>query len=66
MAVAAAPEKGKANRAVIELLSLALNLPRSAVTIVSGESSEDKVVEIALDAGSVRDILEKLDLPTKS
>lgn len=44
--VAAPPEKGKANRALIELLSEKLALDRGAFTIVSGENSQRKVIAI--------------------
>ncbi len=57
VAVAAAPEKGRANRAVVKLLAEALELPSSAVTITAGESSQDKVAEIALGPATVRAIL---------
>jgi uncharacterized protein YggU (UPF0235/DUF167 family) len=45
--VAAAPERGKANEAVLELLADALALPRANVTLVSGGGSRDKIVELA-------------------
>ena len=54
LSVAAAPERGKANRAVVALLARALGLPSSAVTITAGESSKDKVAEIALAPAAVR------------
>ena len=57
VAVAAAPERGRANRAVVALLAEAFGLPISAVTIASGETSQDKVAEIALAPASVRAIL---------
>jgi uncharacterized protein (TIGR00251 family) len=57
LAVAAPPEKGKANRAVIALLADALGLTPSAVTITTGETSQDKVAEIALTPARVRAIL---------
>ena len=44
--VAAPPEKGKANRAVIKLLSKTLGLNEDAFTIISGETSQRKTVEI--------------------
>lgn len=47
----AAPEKGKANAAVVEVLAEALNLPKSALRIVSGETSPLKTVEVDGDAG---------------
>lgn len=46
LAVTAPPEKGKANSQVIELLSRALGVSRSAVQILSGETSREKVVRI--------------------
>jgi uncharacterized protein len=44
--VAAAPERGKANEAVLRLLAETLALPRSEVVLVSGAASRDKVVEL--------------------
>ena len=45
--VTAAPDKGKANAAVIKLLSKVLGQPKSAFTIVSGETARQKTIEIA-------------------
>ena len=44
--VAAAPERGRANDAVVELLSAALDVPRPRVRLVSGASARDKIVEL--------------------
>ena len=44
--VSAAPERGKANKAVVRLLAKALDLPNSSVTIVSGTTSVKKSVKI--------------------
>ncbi len=44
--VNAAPEGGKANRAVIELLSKLLKVPKSSFSIISGETSRRKVIQI--------------------
>ena len=55
VSVGAPPERGKANRAVEKLLAKALGLPVSAVAVVRGASSRDKVVEIqGLSADEVR------------
>jgi uncharacterized protein YggU (UPF0235/DUF167 family) len=45
--VAAAPEHGKANDAVVELLAATLDVPRSSVTLVSGAGSRNKIVELS-------------------
>jgi uncharacterized protein (TIGR00251 family) len=42
--VAAPPEDGRANQAVLGLLADTLRLPRRAVSIVAGHGSRDKVV----------------------
>ena len=52
--VAAAPEGGRANDAVVRLLADKLSLPREAVTLVSGHGARDKIVELAgLDSTQV-------------
>jgi uncharacterized protein (TIGR00251 family) len=45
--VAAAPERGRANEAVLQLLAETLALPRTSVSLVSGSTSRDKIVELA-------------------
>ena len=45
--VAAPAEGGRANEAVVRLLAETLLLPREAVTLVSGHSGRDKIVELA-------------------
>jgi uncharacterized protein (TIGR00251 family) len=45
--VAAAPEGGRANEAVIRLLADTLSVPRDAVRLVSGHGGRDKIVELA-------------------
>ena len=44
--VHSAPEDGKANAEVIELLAAHLGVPRSRVRIVRGAASRNKVIEI--------------------
>ncbi len=46
IAVTVAPEKGKANKAVIKVLSQWLNVKSSDIQIISGETSRDKKVFI--------------------
>lgn len=44
--VTAIPEKGKANKALIALLSKEWKIAKSAMTIVRGETSRVKVLEV--------------------
>ena len=54
LSVSAAPEKGKANKAVLALLADRLDLPASSIELLSGAASPDKAVRIPLSAGTVR------------
>jgi uncharacterized protein (TIGR00251 family) len=47
VSVAAAPEAGRANEAVLRLVAETLSLPRRSVTLVSGQAARDKIVELA-------------------
>ncbi len=47
VSVTATPENGKANKAVIKLLSKEFGLPKSAFTIIRGETSREKIIEIS-------------------
>jgi len=44
--VTVVPDNGKANEAVIELLSREFRLPKSAFTIVQGHTARNKVVRV--------------------
>jgi uncharacterized protein (TIGR00251 family) len=44
--VSVPPEKGKANKKVIELLSKYFKIPKSRITIISGELFKEKVIGI--------------------
>ncbi|MCR4393888.1 MAG: DUF167 domain-containing protein [Dehalococcoidales bacterium] len=44
--IAAPPEKGKANKELIEFLSQRLNLRKDCIQIVKGETSHNKLVSI--------------------
>ena len=47
LAVAAPPERGKANQAVLKLLAKVLKLPKSRLRIVAGRTSPDKSVLVS-------------------
>ena len=55
--VAAVPDKGRANAAVIALLAKALGVPKSAITLVSGETSRFKTVSVS---GNTDTLLQRL------
>lgn len=57
IAVTAAPEKGRANRAVIEVLAKALGLRRSSIEITAGSASRDKTLALG---GARREAVEAL------
>ena len=44
--VTQAPENGRANDAVVRLLAETLDVPRDAVTLVSGHTGREKIVEL--------------------
>jgi uncharacterized protein len=44
--VAAPPERGRANDALVELLANTLDVPRSSVRVGSGLTAKTKVVEV--------------------
>ena len=47
LSLTAPPVEGRANQAVIEFFAELFEIPRSSVTIASGETSRNKVVRIA-------------------
>jgi len=51
--VAAAPADGAANAAVIALLAKALKLPKSALTLVSGETARVKRIDAPVDEAAL-------------
>lgn len=47
--VTAAPENGKANKAIIELIAKELGLAKSKLSVKSGHTSKDKVISVQWD-----------------
>lgn len=61
LALTAPPIDGRANQACIEFFANLLNLPRSSITIASGETSRRKVIRISgLSADELRQRLKYL------
>jgi len=47
VSLTAPPVEGRANQACIEFFAKLLNVPRSSVTIASGQTSRNKVIRVA-------------------
>lgn len=54
----AVPERGRANKAVVEVMARHLRVPKSAVSIVSGERSRKKL--LAVDGLSEAEVSRRL------
>lgn len=61
--VKAVPDRGKANAAVVALLAKALGLPKSRLSVVSGETARLKTIAIAGDGPALAQALERLSAP---
>jgi uncharacterized protein (TIGR00251 family) len=56
--VTALPQKGQANRALLELMAQTLGVPKSALAVIRGYTNRNKVVGIqGLTAEELKDIL---------
>lgn len=62
LSLTAAPLEGRANQACIEFLAELLDLPRSSISIASGQTSRRKVIRIV--GRSVDDVASKLERAT--
>lgn len=58
--VNAVPDKGKANAAVAALLAKALGVPKSAVSVVSGETARMKTLDVVGAADRLAEAVETL------
>jgi uncharacterized protein (TIGR00251 family) len=58
--VTAVPEKGKANKALIELLSKSLKLPKSSISVISGDTARKKILRIDGDTEEIAARLQAL------
>jgi uncharacterized protein (TIGR00251 family) len=58
--VSAVPEDGKANKALIALLSKKLRLPKSAISVISGETARKKILRIDGDPEDLKAKMEGL------
>jgi uncharacterized protein len=61
VAVTAAPGQGKANKAIVGVLSDALKVPKSSIELIAGETSNQKRFLIAaVDEDKLRVLLERI------
>lgn len=58
--VTAAPDKGKANAAILALLAKALGLPKSALLVASGDLSRLKTIDIRAEKAALAAALNAL------
>ncbi len=58
--VRAVPEKGKANKAAIKLLSKLIQVPKSSIAVTSGSTARQKTLRIVGDPNEIILSLEKL------
>ncbi len=58
--VTAVPEDGKANKALIALLSKTLKIPKSSISFVSGETSRKKILRLDSEPEDLLGKLEKV------
>jgi len=58
--ISAPAEKGKANRCLVEFLSIRLGVKKNAVSIISGQTNPVKQIEVSGISGEM--LLRRLDL----
>ncbi|MBX5158342.1 MULTISPECIES: DUF167 domain-containing protein [unclassified Rhizobium] len=57
--VTAVPEKGKANKALIRLVAGSLRIPKTSVSLISGDTARKKILRIE---GDPEDLAKKLEV----
>lgn len=62
--VSAVPDKGKANAAVVALLAKTLDVPKSAVSVVSGETARLKTLAVMGDGATLAASIDALSQPS--
>jgi len=58
--VTAVPDRGKANKAVIETLAKACGLPKSAFELVSGETDRNKTILVSGNPAPVEALIARI------
>ena len=57
--------EGRANKAIVESLAEYFNIPKSSISIVSGENIKQKIIEIPLREEQLKVIEDSKQLQTK-
>ena len=57
--VSAVPDKGKANAAVVALIAKALGIPKSSISVTSGETARQKTLAVVGDGPSLVALLDR-------
>jgi uncharacterized protein (TIGR00251 family) len=61
VAVTAAPEKGKANKAIVVVLSNSLGVPKSSIELIAGDTSPQKrFLIVGADIDKLQTLIEQL------
>jgi uncharacterized protein len=58
VSVTAAPERGRANEAVVALLARELRIPKTSISVVAGETGRLKTIRIAGEPATLAQLLE--------
>lgn len=63
MKVTAAPDRGRANKAIEAVLARALGVPASSVSVIIGETAREKIIEVSGDPAVLRAKFEEILSP---
>ncbi|MDQ7815363.1 MAG: DUF167 domain-containing protein [Patescibacteria group bacterium] len=55
--VAAPPVDGKANSELIEFLSDVLDIPKSSIDVIKGQSGKQKIIEVPMTINEIEELL---------
>lgn len=55
--ISAPPIEGRANEAIIELLSEILDIPKTSISLMRGGSSKIKLLDVPLPSGFIEELL---------
>lgn len=58
--VTASPEKGRANKAIIQALTEALGIRKSQIVLISGDTHRRKLFEVGVARDTLQRILDRL------